>query len=510
MKSSLLRYRHISRNRKTEQGKPAHAARHARHAGLAMVVAILHIPAAWSAEQSGAEGSGEIAELRRALADMRQQYEARINALEARIRRAEISAASAETKATGNEARIEARAAPAPVPTAGIQSRANAFNPAISLILQGTGASYSRNPEHWRLPGFQSGGEAGLKSEGLSLDETELTASANVDNWFYGQVTLGLHEHAGETEVHVEEAFLENLSLPGGFGLKAGRFFPEIGYLNTSHSHTWDFADVSLTGQAFLGRQYHDDGLRLSWLAPTENYLEFGVEVLRGEKFPASGNSDRLLGGAQNWFARVGGDIGANHSFLAGLSHLRAEPEKRSSGHTHEDHAGETFAFSGDSDLTVASLVWKWAPGGNAANRSLTLQGEYFHRDEEGNVDFENGASTALLPYDGAQQGAYLQGVYRFLPNWRAGIRHDRLWSDNDLGVARKSAGLDNNELLEESGLLGRHDPYRWTLMSDYSNSEFSRLRFQYAKDYSVSDDGDDQFLIQYIMSLGSHGAHSY
>ncbi len=46
--------------------------------------------------------------------------------------------------------------------------------------------------------------------------------------------------------------------------------------------------------------------------------------------------------------------------------------------------------------------------------------------------------------------------------------------------------------------------------MTDYSHSEFSRVRLQYAKDHSRPNDGDDQIQLQYIMSLGAHGAHKY
>jgi hypothetical protein len=53
------------------------------------------------------------------------------------------------------------------------QVSGNAFNPAISLILDGHYASYSRDPATYRLPGFLLDAEAGLPSEGLSLDETE-------------------------------------------------------------------------------------------------------------------------------------------------------------------------------------------------------------------------------------------------------------------------------------------------------------------------------------------------
>src|SRR5262245_30924850 len=54
------------------------------------------------------------------------------------------------------------------------QVSGNAFNPAISLILNGHYASYSRDPAAYEISGFLLDEEAGLASEGLSLDETEL------------------------------------------------------------------------------------------------------------------------------------------------------------------------------------------------------------------------------------------------------------------------------------------------------------------------------------------------
>ena len=54
------------------------------------------------------------------------------------------------------------------------------------------------------------------------------------------------------------------------------------------------------------------------------------------------------------------------------------------------------------------------------------------------------------------------------------------------------------------------YTPTRTTLMVDYSPSEFSRLRVQLAHDQSRQGISDNQFFVQYIMSLGAHGAHSY
>ena len=449
--------------------------------------------------------SRDVAELKQMIQQMKHEYEARIDALEARIKDAEEKAAVAETKADP-AARVAVEAGK---PSANGRGD-SAFNPAISLVVQGSAASYSRDPEDWALPGFQVGGEAGLKPEGLSLTETELTASANVDDWFFAQATIGLHEDEGSTEVDLEEAFIDTLSLPVGLGLRIGRFFTETGYTNTKHTHAWDFADAPLTSQAFLGQQYRDDGLRLTWLAPTDIFMEFGLEALRGEGFPAGGDGNEFLGGAQNYFARIGTDVGASNSFRVGLSHLRAEPKDRQAGHAHAGHADETFSFAGDSNLSALDFVWKWAPNGDARTRNFVFQTEYFHRDEDGRVTFTDDLGEALIPYDGTQQGFYAQGIYQFMPRWRAGLRYDKLWSDNNLRVASNTSGEANDDLLDESGLLGGHDPWRWTLMADYSHSEFSRLRVQYARDHSRPGDADDQFLLQYIMTLGAHGAHKY
>lgn len=446
--------------------------------------------------------SNEIAELKQMVTQMKQQYEERITALEIRIQRAEVRAQKAES-INQSVAAVQAETVP--------QRRGdNLFNPAISMVVQGSATTYFRDPEAWSLQGFQLGGESGLKPQGLSLTETELIISSNVDDWFFAQATIGLHEDEGSTEIDVEEAFVDSLNLPAGLGLRFGRFFTETGYINTKHTHAWNFADAPLTSQAFLGHQYRDDGIRLSWLAPTDIFLELGMEALRGERFTAGGNGDQFLGDAQNYFIRVGHDIGLSHGFRLGLSYLQTDPQNRKVGHAHAEHADETFSFSGDSDLTVADFVWKWAPNGDGGRQNFTFQTEYFHRDEDGAVTFANDTGRALLPYDGTQEGFYAEGIYQFMPRWRIGLRYDRLWTDNDLRVVDNSSGETDDDVLDESGLTDGHDPYRWTFMTDYSHSEFSLFRLQFTKDRSRPKESDEQIQLQYIMTLGAHGAHKY
>ena len=83
--------------------------------------------------------------------------------------------------------------------------------------------------------------------------------------------------------------------------------------------------------------------------------------------------------------------------------------------------------------------------------------------------------------------------------------------ADNDLRITDLGGFDDPDEVLEESGLDDDgHNPERYSLMLDWSPSEFSRLRAQYNRDESRPNDTDHQWTLQYIMSLGAHGAHEF
>lgn len=451
-----------------------------------------------------ASNAQDLAEIRQMIQQMKQQYEARIEALEERVRIAEQKATSAQQTAIRSETRISEGVNQVPAPT---RTGDNSFNPAISIVLQGGAATYSLDPDNYHMDGLPLGGEAGLHQEGLSLWETEMTASANIDNLFYGQTTIGLHQDGDELEVDLEEAFVETLSLPAGLGLRFGRFYSDIGYLNSHHTHAWDFADAPLAYQAFLGKQYRDDGARATWVAPTEELLvEVGAELLRGDAYPGGGNAGDL-GAVKHGFVHVGGDVADNSSWQLGLSHMDVDVVARTSGGHAHGAAATGQSFAGDSQLSAIDLVWKSQFSGG---RSLILQGEYFLRDEDGQVTVSETAGDALFNYDGEQSGWYAQGIFQFAPQWRAGVRYDRMTADNNLAMVSNATGETDDDIFEESGFeSGSHDPDRWTAMLDWSPSEFSRVRMQHAHDNSRVN-SDDQFMLQYIMTLGAHGAHQY
>ncbi|MSQ98179.1 MAG: hypothetical protein EXR85_02610 [Xanthomonadales bacterium] len=470
------------------------------------------------------EEANQIQVLRQEIEHMRSEYENRIAGLERRLDQAEQGAeqsAEQETQQSPEQSPeqslaqapaqsaqaqpVQATAVPdyAPyvaeepqvVPASGGASgaRDNSFNPSIGVTLQGQAWSYGNDPDGYYIPGFPLGGEAGLAPEGLSLAETEISMSANVDDKFTAMVTFPIVVEDGDTSIELEEAWVETVALPAGLALRVGRYFADIGYLNTKHSHAWDFADQPLVYQAFLGGQYIDDGLQLRWLAPTDFYLEFGGEILRGDRYPAGGAGNSGIG-SSTLNIKTGGDVGISNSWQIGLSWLQAKSDERASGYEYQP-----VLFTGDTDIYIADMVWKWAQNGNSRERNFKFQAEYMWRNEDGYYtllpDFE-------APYDedwdeGAQ-GWYAQAIFQPFPRWRVGVRYDSL-----------SGGTADPDFVGTPLYYLGADPKRYSMMVDWSNSEFSRLRFQYEHDMSGEMD-DDQFALQYIFSIGAHGAHNF
>jgi len=369
------------------------------------------------------------------------------------------------------------------VNAAGAGQPSNAFNPEISLILNGTYAQFSRDPANYSIAGFPLASGSDPGSRGFSIGESELGLRANIDPDWYGVFTFSM---ANDGTSSVENAFVQNTNLGHGLTLRLGRFFSGIGYLNEQHSHTWDFVDTALAYRALLGTQYRDDGVQVRWLAPTDLFVEVGAEWLRGDAFPAGGAADK---GRGTWtgFVHVGDDLDDSNSWRAGLSYLSADAVKRKTG-TND-------LFSGSSDIVIADFVWKWAPNGNPYKHNFKFQAEYLQSNNDGLFTPVGGSATA---YSATPSGWYAQGIYQFMPRWRVGLRHDQLNPDN-AGAAYSGTVLDS---------LG-HTPKRDSAMLDYSNSEFSRVRLQYNRDQSRPQT-DNQWFVQYIMSLGAHGAHIF
>ena len=106
-------------------------------------------------------------------------------------------------------------------------------------------------------------------------------------------------------------------------------------------------------------------------------------------------------------------------------------------------------------------------------------------------------ALAATFALHQVQSGGYVQGVWQFMPMWRVGLRTERL-----------NPGRGNWALAP--GLADDFHPTKNSVMVDFSESEFARVRLQFAQDRTRQGFVDNQWLLQYQASLGAHGAHAY
>src|SRR5438309_1227897 len=416
-----------------------------------------------------------------------KQLQQRLQQLEKRLE---------QTESTATQAAAQASSRP---------QTESALNPGVSVILNGVYGNFSRDPNTYRLNGFvPTMGEVAAGRRGLSLGESELAFMSNIDHMFRGTLVASISPD--NSSIDIEEGYIQTIGLSHGFTIKAGRFFSAVGYQNQVHAHAWDFADTPLAMKVFLGNQLNEDGIQFRWVAPTDLYFDVGVEFGRGRQFPSGVDRNKNGFGSTNFFTHLGGDLGQSIAWQTGLSHLWTSPKDRT--YTDVDSAGAEVvnSFTGKSRLWVLDGVLKWSPNGNPTYNNFKLQGEYFRRKENGDLTFDTASRALIDGLTSRQSGWYLQGVYQFLPQWRVGYRYDRL----DSGTT--NIGLVDSGVLRAADfpILGAYNPKRNTAMIDWNPSEFSRIRLQFARDYSRLNQPDNQLLLQYIVSLGAHGAHKF
>ena len=539
-----------------------------RAARIALALALLPgLPvAAWAQAQSPAPASpnqavtaSDLAKLQESINAMRSFYERRIDALEkkvdtlqkqntdlgAQVKRTESAVAAtrpADARGPGAPAVSPAGTGVAALPAAGAtQATASApgaatepsaprkpaasaapaqtlqsgitlpkigvLTPEISLIIDGKYSSQSQNPDQ-PIAGFMPSGAENVP-RGFSLGESELALAGTVDNLFRAEARITLSQNGSGTNVNAEEIFFETLGLPAGLKVKAGKYFSSIGYLNSKHPHEWDFVDLPLAYQAFLGGQLNDTGVQANWIVPLEDYyLRLGGEYGQGTSYPNSNNFNQNIPRLGTLFAKMGGDIGDSGSWLGGLSFISAStgdnPRTSNLGN------GQTVDFTGTTNIYAADFVYKWAPNGNPTRQNFKLQAEVFWNNQNG-----TGVYTASQPgsvcqapcpgnsFSQMQSGWYAQAIYQFVPGWRVGYRYDQLYSGNaTYGFA---PGTFNATPLES------WNPNRNTVMLDWMNSEYSMFRLQLARDTSLGPGlVNNQVFLQYVMSIGPHGAHRF
>ena len=337
------------------------------------------------------------------------------------------------------------------------------------------------------------------QKNGFNLNYAELVLSSSVDPFF----TMDGVFHFSEDSTEIEELYFTSTALGHGARLKGGKFNSNLGYLNEQHHHSYDFADMPLVYEAFLGMHgLNETGMQIQWVAPTDTYLMLGAEILQGENtqmfgkdkigtYTTQADAPAMFVG----YIKTSFDI-KDTTILGGLSYVQ--------GSSRIDHSDdeEAHVFSGDSKLYGADLVVKHYFDSYS---SLKWQSEVLYRDMDGTQynlsSSDNTIVTSSPAITKKQAGLYTQLVYGINKSWKTGLRYDTIFQ-NDVTSNGNDVDKGNNF-------------NKYSAMIEYHTSEFARFRLQYNRNSALyNEDGDrkniDTLMLQANISIGAHGAHSF
>lgn len=339
------------------------------------------------------------------------------------------------------------------------------------------------------------------RDRGFGLGHSDLSVDAALMPGLSARLSGVAHSDHSSIETELEEAYLDAPGLPGGLQLRVGRFLSQLGYLNEQHPHTDEFSIRPVLYRAFLGDHYFDDGLRLNWVAPTPVFWRVGGELLGGRRLPESAGGGSP--GAWTLGTRIGGDLGRSSSWQVGLSTLRHRNGASGAAGEVDDHASHAGGVAIDGlqahrhgavffgrQLDVIDLVWKWAPDGNSRARQLRLSSEFARVRGLGESE----------PSSAQHRGWYVSLVYRFLPQWEAGMRLERLDAR-----ALHEEGWEPARLAERSVSIAWKPSHMRLLRLQWTAQ---RDRGGFAEAAAVAP--GRALFVQFVQSFGAHGAHSF
>src|SRR5437667_3900897 len=345
-------------------------------------------------------------------------------------------------------------------------------------------------------------GDHDPQQRGFNARNIELAFDGAVDPYFEGFANIVFKlDNDNETEVEVEEAFMQTTSLPFNLQLKGGQFFAAFGRLNPTHPHTWDFADTPLVNGLFLG----PDGLRgggaqTSWTLPLPWYsqLIFASQNGRG----STGFSFRNPGDDGMFFDRVTTDREARGlQDFVWIRHWENSVDLSPTQVVLADVSGafgsnETGANS-RTQIYGGDLFYKWksshAEGGFPF---VKWQTEVMYRHFEAGRGVDQSFPVAETFHD---WGLYSQVLWGFHKGWVAGLRGDYLH-------------IQNSEFTDD---LDRQSRWRISANLTWYPTEFSKIRLQYNQDFLeqnffLSAREVESVFLQWEFILGSHGAHKF
>ncbi len=422
-----------------------------------VVIGLLGVPTTAQAQTSADGLQQEIQQLKQDLDALKRDYEARLAALEAKLA-AVPGAPPAPAPAPAT--------APAPAPVNTAPSDQGATLPVYGAA---TAGSKIFNPDIAVIGDFlgTAGRNTVAPSPALSMHETEASFQAVVDPYARADFFLSF----GESGVDLEEGYLTLTSLPGGLLTRVGKMRAAFGKVNGLHNHVLPWADRPLVIENLVGGEegVSDAGVSVARLIPNPwLFLEATGQVFRGDTeadlFKSSKPGDlSYVGHLRGYF-----DITESTNLDFGGSY--------SQGHNAAGIVDDVDIGRFTTKLFGVDATFRWRPLTRAIYHQFVARTEYIrsHRDQ----------------IDGLQKagGFYVSGDYQFARRWWMGGR------------------LDQSDRANDASLLDRGQSFSLT----YMPSEFSQLRGQYKRTKYALGPTANEFLFQFLFSIGAHGAHPF
>lgn len=421
---------------------------------LATLLLAVWLPAPVLAQQAPAPDTAqvealkaELAATRAELAAVRQQYDQRLAALEQRL-----AQLIAESPATAAAEPAPAPAVPPPEPPQTPPAPAGGGAAAFAKIF---------NPDIAVIGNML--GAVGTNhvedSPALELHEAEASFQAIVDPYAKADVFLSVGPEGAE----LEEAFITFNTLPGGLLLKAGKMRAAFGKINTQHPHTMPWTDRPLVTRNLAGGDegLSDGGLSVSRLVLNPwFFLEATGEVFGGRSELFAGNERSHL----TYVGRLRGfrDLSESSNLDIGAS----------VAYGHTDVGPDTTGR-----LIGVDATFRYRPLRRAIYQRFQARTELVWSRQDLDVP---GRSRAF--------GLFGSAEYQFARRWVGGVRYDR-----------SGRALDG-DLIDNGGAF--------TLT--FRPSEFSQVRGQYRLTRYADDVTANEFLFQFLFSIGTHGAHVF
>ncbi len=418
---------------------------------------------------------------------------------------------SAEQKKLEQELAAELGATNQPAQTAPTRSMATSWTPSQPITLARAGSAYmnisfdtlmdlggstASDPSR-----FLELGDHDPIKRGFSLRNAEISVDGAVDPYLkgFGNIVLKLDKD-NNTEIELEESYLQTTALPGNLQLKGGQFFAQFGRQNSQHPHQWAFVDAPI----ILTRAFGPEGLRnvggqLSWLLPTPFYTEAFLGVLDGQgdtAFSFRNPGDDVMG-----TNRFHGRATLDRS-LRGPGDLVFVPRLASSFDVSDSQTlvlGASGAFGPNNtgsdrhtQIYGADVYWKWKPSNaHAGFPFVSWQTEGLYEIYDAGAD-----PTAGLPSETLRDwGFYSQVLWGFHNRWVAGLRGEY---------------ADGNDGAFDSSDVFRGQRTRISPALTFYPSEFSKIRLQYNYDHGELFGTEHSIWLQVEFLLGAHGAHKF